>query len=452
MKIASRSVRFRLTLWYAATLTALILVFSMGIYFFVRARLMRQLDEQLDHDLVTVRQALYEGPVELEEIEDHGAVVLFQVTEDGRTLYRTASWHGAGLGAATENQPSAPYMSWTATNGQQYRLRTSEVTSSAHTYRVTVARSEDAVRGSLRTLALILLIGFPFAIALAVAGGYFLAGRLLSPVAAMASKAREITAERLSERLPVENPDDEFGRLAAVFNDTLARLQDSFERLRRFTADASHELRTPLTAIRSVGEVALGEPLDPKSYRDVIGSMLEETERLARLVDSLLTLTRADASTARLEREEVDLGALAREVVDYLHVLAEEKHQSLSVHVEPGIRVKADRSTLRQAVVNLLDNAIKYTPPEGQIDISVRKTSEEDAAIEVRDSGPGIPKEEHDKIFERFYRLEKGSPDGASGAGLGLAIARWAVRVNRGRIDVESEERRGSTFRIVLPV
>ena len=150
------------------------------------------------------------------------------------------------------------------------------------------------MRDTLWTLAVILVMGIPFAVGLAIAGGYFLAGRVLTPVGAMADKAREITAESLAERLPVDNAEDEFGRLATVFNDTLSRLQDAFDRLRRFTADASHELRTPLTAMRSVGEVALRNTLDPSAYRDVIGSMLEEVDRLTRLVESLLTLTRAD--------------------------------------------------------------------------------------------------------------------------------------------------------------
>ena len=174
-------------------------------------------------------------------------------------------------------------------------------------------------------------MGIPFAVGLAIAGGYFLAGRVLAPVGAMADKAREITAESLAERLPVDNAEDEFGRLATVFNDTLSRLQDAFERLRRFTADASHELRTPLTAMRSVGEVALRNTLDAGAYRDVIGSMLEEVDRLTRLVESLLTLTRANSGKVQLAPEALDLGALAGNVIDQLRVLADEKQQELTL-------------------------------------------------------------------------------------------------------------------------
>lgn len=290
------------------------------------------------------------------------------------------------------------------------------------------------------------------ALLLALAAGYFLAGRVLSPVRSMAAKAEEITAERLSERLPVENPEDEFGRLATVFNQTLSRLEESFQSLRRFTADASHELRTPLTALRSVGEVGLRDHLDLESSREVIGSMLEETDRLARLVDSLLTLTRADAGKLQLNQETVDLTGLVENVADHLQVLAEDKNQTLSVEPEEnGIAANVDRSLLRHAIINLLDNAIKYTQIGGRIRLRIKRLKNSKAAIEIMDQGPGIPPEHQQKIFERFYRIEKGRSRDTGGTGLGLAIARWAVETNGGRIEVESHEGHGSVFRILLP-
>jgi signal transduction histidine kinase len=188
------------------------------------------------------------------------------------------------------------------------------------------------------------------AVGVAFVGGYFLAGRVLAPVGAMADTARRITAESLHARLPVDNRDVEFGRLAGVFNDTLTRLQDAFEQLRRFTADASHELRTPLTAMRSGGEVALHRPLTAAAYRDVIGSMLEEVDRLTRLVDSLLTLTRAEAGRIPLSLQLVDLGELVVGATDSLRVLAEDKEQTLSVAVEPNVRAECDSGILRQGI------------------------------------------------------------------------------------------------------
>jgi len=297
----------------------------------------------------------------------------------------------------------------------------------------------------------VLALGIPCAIALAIGGGFLLAGRVLAPVGAMAERARRITAESLGERLPVEDAGDEFGRLATIFNQTLGRLQDSFERLRRFTADASHELRTPLTAMRSVGEVALHDSLDRAGYRDVIGSMLEEVQRLTGLVENLLTLTRAESGRLQPSRSVVDLGALAARAAEHLRVLAEEKEQKLEVERNGLVEAQCDPALLRQGVVNLLDNAIKYTPARGEIRVSVRTLPSGEAAIEVKDSGPGIAEVHHRRIFDRFYRLDGARSRSSGGMGLGLAITRWTVEANGGRVEVESEEGRGSLFRVVLP-
>jgi signal transduction histidine kinase len=257
-----------------------------------------------------------------------------------------------------------------------------------------------------------------------------------------------ISAERLTDRLPVHNPDDELGRLASVFNETLARLQTSFEQMRQFTANVSHELRTPLTAIRSVGEVGLRGHRDETVYRGIIGSMLEEADRLASLVDRLLTLSRAETGQAApLARQPLDLRALAEDVVGHLSVLAEEKRQTIGVEGAEATGV-ADRLVLRQAVINLVDNAIKYSPVGGQIQVRVAQTPK-DALIDIVDSGPGIPAEARGRIFDRFYRVEDGGP--THGAGLGLSIAKGAVEANGGRLTLETSGATGSTFRIAIP-
>jgi heavy metal sensor kinase len=264
----------------------------------------------------------------------------------------------------------------------------------------------------------------------------------------MAERARTITADHLGRRLPVDDPEGELGQLAIVFNDTLARLERSFAELRRFTADASHELRTPLTAIRSVGEVGLRGHRDDHAYREIIGSMLEEADRLTRLVDTLLVLSRADADALRLRLERIDVRALTDEITAQLEVLAEEKRQVLSIEAPARIEVVADRIILRQALLNLLDNAIKYSPEGGHIRVIVGQRTGL-ATIEVVDNGPGIAPEHREAIFRRFYRVDPARTRNAGGAGLGLCIARWAVELHGGRIELESEEGKGSTFRIV---
>ena len=451
MRQNRHSVRVRLTAWYTAALAVIILVFSVGIYVFVRSSLLKHLDRELDVDFAAIETLLCEEPDELEELDEYGAIRLFQVIEDEEMIYGTVGWQNTQLDKAVKSSHSDSRWTWTSPKGEPYRLREVHLQIQDQTYVVTVAQPAKTIYSGLRILSMTLVIGLPCVLALAVIGGYFLAGRVLSPVGAMAAKARQITAERLSERLPVHNPNDEFGCLAIVFNDTLKRLQDSFDRLRRFTADASHELRTPLTALRSVGEVGLSNDADLASCRNVIGSMLEEADRLAFLVDNLLTLTRFDSSKSYLELESLNLASLVNDVVECLGVLAEEKGQILSVETGQIVNIKANPVTLRQALINLLDNAIKYTPGNGCIRIVVKQTCSGEAIAEIIDNGPGISPEHHSGIFDRFYRIEKGRSSEKGGTGLGLAIACRGVEENGGRIELESKQGEGSTFRIILP-
>jgi heavy metal sensor kinase len=447
MRIRPPSVRARLTLWYAGVLTLIVCIFSAGILLFVGARLYAGLDSQLGQEIVTIDKIYREEPDELKDLASHWGITLFQVDESGSIRHQTEAWEREGLAGALQADKSGSPLSWKAPNGHRYRLQSV----SGSSYRVAAAVEETSVRDTLWTLAVILVMGIPFAVGLAIAGGYFLAGRVLTPVGAMADKAREITAESLAERLPVDNAEDEFGRLATVFNDTLSRLQDAFERLRRFTADASHELRTPLTAMRSVGEVALRNTLDTNAYRDVIGSMLEEVDRLTRLVESLLTLTRADSRNIQPVPESLDLRTLTGNVIDQLRVLADEKQQDLALRAPVTVHATADPALLRHALMNVIHNAIKYTPNGGTISVELKAMKSGQAAIEIRDTGPGIPVEHRDRIFDRFYRVDAGRSRENGGVGLGLAIARWAIEATGGRIELAGDQGRGSLFRVVLP-
>jgi len=447
MRLHPPNVRVRLTLWHAGVLTLIVCIFSAGILLFVRDRLYAGLDAQLAREIGTISRVYREEPEELKDLASHWGITLFRIEAGGSVRHQTEAWEREGLSQALQGGNSGSPLSWTASNGHHYRVQSISESSD----RVAAAIEENSLRDTLWTLAVILATGIPFAVALALGGGYFLAGRVLSPVGAMAEKAREITAESLAKRLPVDNAQDEFGRLATVFNDTLSRLQDAFDRLRRFTADASHELRTPLTAMRSVGEVALRNTADAAAYRDVIGSMLEEVDRLTRLVESLLILTRADSGKFQLVPETLDVGTLAGNVVDQLRVLADEKQQHLLLKAPVRIQARGDAALVRNALMNLIHNAIKYTPNCGTITVEVTAVNSGRAVIEVRDTGPGIPAAHRDRIFDRFYRIDPSRSREEGGVGLGLAIARWAIEANGGQIELASDGRKGSSFRVLLP-
>jgi len=316
---------------------------------------------------------------------------------------------------------------------------------------IRLAHSEEPLLIRMKDLLLASLVVLPAVLAAAGFAGYSLARRALRPIEQIARRAQEITPERLNARLANDYSDDELRQLAAVFNDTLARLERAFEQLRRFTADASHELRTPLAMIRSVGEVGLQKDGTRAEYRDIVGSMLEEVNRLTSLLDNLLTISRADSGHIHLQRATIPLLQLVRDAAAILEVLMEEKGLRLEIDGDESAVVVGDAVSLRQALVNVIHNAVKYSPPGGTISARVTAKADGMATVEVRDHGPGIPPEDQPKIFDRFYRVDKARVRDSGGAGLGLSIAKWAVEAHGGTISVESQPNEGSTFRITLP-
>jgi heavy metal sensor kinase len=314
-----------------------------------------------------------------------------------------------------------------------------------------VGYSEESLRAFLERLLAATLLALPVILAAAGFAGYGLARRALAPLEQMARRAGEITPSSLAERLPVRNTGDELDQLAGVINSMLARLDQSFEQLRRFTSDASHELRTPLAAIRSVGEVGMQTDGTREHYREVVGSMLEEVNRLTRLVDSLLTMSRADAGQLQLHPSVFPVMELARESSQLFEVLLEEKNQHLTISGDENVRVEGDRLFLRQALMNLIHNAIKFSPLGGTIAVRIRAEEPSRVVVEISDSGPGIPPEHAPRVFDRFYRVDQSRSRDEGGTGLGLSIARWAIEVNGGTIGLRKSSTAGSTFQILLP-
>jgi heavy metal sensor kinase len=464
-RLFKANLRTRLTVLYASLLGIALLLYAAGVSALFLHNLREQLDSSLDRDVETVEGALSvdaNGPLhissregEAEEDEPDRGYLLEVWSVDGELLYRSEQLHDQALGPVPRISSGSvrrqPPHSLRLPSGM--RLRSiSRIHHLGNDSAVTVrlAISEGPLWREFWEMVTILGVGLPVTVLLVAFTGYLVAARALKPVDSMAQRAAQITAEQLNERLQIENPNDELGQLGTAFNATLARLEHSFDQLRRFTADASHELRTPLTAIQSVGEVSLRLSGDVNHYRDTIGSMLEETNRLTQLVDSLLTMARADAGRIQLHRVDVNLFDLVDESVGLLEVLAEEKKQAIRVDGDRSVTVTADRTLLRQAIVNLLHNAVKYSPDGSEIQVRVREIGS-NAILEVQDNGPGIPLEHRGRIFERFYRVDKSRTRVAGGAGLGLSIAQWAIAMHAGTIEVQCEPGPGSTFRISLP-
>ncbi len=463
MRFRPRNVRSRLTLWYVLVLATLLALYAGVASLFLFLSLREDFDHNLLEDLETVEGTLTKEPNGLVSLHsNHPDAAEPRIghfievwSPEGSLLFRSAALQNRAMGGPPgpneglrDPMPSTTRLP----NGAQIRLVSSVYHVEDQRVVLRVAYSEEGLWGELREFGVVLLLGFPIALLLAGVGGYALARKALAPIDRMAIQTQKISAERLTDRLSVENPDDELGKLASVFNAMLARLQAAFDQLRRFTADASHELRTPLTAIRSVGEVALQEQKSPAEYRDVIGSMLEEVDRLTRLVESLLTLSRADAGHVQLQRMDISLLALTREASSMVEVLAEEKGQRMNIDGDAGLIVSVDRLVLRQGIINLLDNAIKYSPRNTRILVRVGFGVAGQASLDITDEGPGIPSEHQPYVFDRFYRVDQARTREWGGAGLGLAITRWAVEAHGGEIDLTSKQGTGTTFHVSLPL
>jgi heavy metal sensor kinase len=309
-----------------------------------------------------------------------------------------------------------------------------------------------------------LFLVIPIALVIASAGGYFLARKSLAPVVAMSEKAARMGAQNLHERLPVLNARDELGYLASTFNDLLDRLTRSLEQQRRFMADASHELRSPVSVIRGEAEVALSQTRTPEEYRGSLEIALDEARRLSQIVDDLFTLARADAGQYPLRPRDFYLEELAVECVRAARSMAASRGVTLSYEPDGEMPIHGDEALVRRLTMNLLDNAIKYSPEGGKINVDCQRSGSE-YSLTVQDSGPGIPAEAQEKIFERFFRLdpartqnrrELGPVETAAptttGAGLGLAIARWIAEAHHGRLILAHSDASGSTFAAFLPV
>jgi two-component system OmpR family sensor kinase len=457
------TLRSKLALWYAVGGALLLAGFSATIYGYVIVRMARPLDAQLRRDLETVTQRLevrspndivWDGRILPNNTEWSTDYPWFELWDEHGQLVRRFWPFAETRVAVTPIAPARKRDTLSVFNiAPDLTLRVLSVPYSVpghdEEWMIRLMRMHEPAADALGALRLIVFVTLPIVVTLLVVGGYVITRHWLTPLDRMVAEAQRITADDLSRRLPVPNPHDELGRLASVFNVTLDRLEESFDALDRFVADASHELRTPLTTLRSVGEVGLRRSRTVEEYREIIGSMLEEAQRLQLLIQRLLELASAEGGAAAVHRTEINVAEYVGACVGELGVLAEFKNQQIKVDAQPTTAV-TDAVIFRQALQNLVDNAIKYSPPNATIRVGVREVDSR-IVVSVTDAGPGISSENRAHLMKRFFRPDRARDRNSGGFGLGLSITKAYMRVLGGTIEYESTAPVGSTFRLTLP-
>ncbi len=466
----TRSLRFQLVTWYAGLLAGCFALIGVATYLVLQTSLEGALEETLLRRArqvcqLVLEEARHDGEARIgEQIEARYAPSLndrfVRVTRsDGAVLYRSGEPKDQCFDPAQLPGPAWPRSAVSETSRQialgasrKLLLAGRDVkTPGGGWYLVEAGAPMDEVQAHLRQWLTFLLVGLPVVALVAIGGGSFLVKRALSPVDKIAASAERISSQNLSERLPVAHSGDELERLSIALNHMVDRLDHAFQYSRRFVADASHELRTPLTVLRGELETCVQEPQLAPEWRERLGSALEEVERLASIVEGLFAISRLDAGEAHAESVQVDLAQLAAATADQMYLLAEDKHIGLTCAAAQGVWVNGDRARLKQVVVNLLDNAIKYTPEGGVVTVTV-STIDSKAVLEVADNGVGIPPESLPRIFDRFYRVDKARSREQGGAGLGLSIVKSICAAHHGSVAAISAPGQGSRFRVELPL
>ena len=463
----SRSLSFRLIAWYAGLLTLVFLLLGAVMFAAVaddlqssmrnnqlrRAQqiadtLLKGISRSGEHALANSVETLY-AP----EANDR----FIRITRgDGRVLFESQEPHDRRFIPDIPPLRQLP-ASWSwrnvrLTGGSWLVIGTVIHRSTNGTrYAVEVGSPTAPVDAALARLLVALGTGLPIAVAIAVIGGFLLVRRSLVPMERIARKAEEITQHNLSERLPVERTGDELERLSLSLNHMISRLEEAVQGSKRLVADASHELRTPLTVLRGELESMAADPQASRGTREMLASLLEEVDRLAAVVDGLLALSRLDTGEASAAWVQFDLGELVATTADQMGLLAEDKSISVVCDVPQRVVVAGNRARLKQVIVNLLDNAIKYTPNGGTVCLKVA-SQDGQGVLEVSDSGMGIPSEALPHVFERFFRVERSRSREQGGAGLGLSIVKSICAAHGATVEVQSTPDQGSRFRIRFPL
>jgi len=459
--------RLRLTLWYGSTLALVLIVFSAVLYNITARSLRDAVDQSLEETANTAVRSLEERGF-LPLIDEEALLSqfpelaridkFFQIFSPSGTITLRSpniKQHEVPLSrTALETTFSGKSIFESARYPKEPPLRLVSVPimyRGTLLYIVQVGTSMESIEETLRRLLLVLLVTMPIALAVSLASGWFLAGRALRPVDAITLAAQRIAAGDLSQRLTVSTAPDEIGRLASMFNDMIGRLDVSFRQIRQFTSDASHELRTPLTVMKGETELALRRPRPLGDYQSVLESNLEEIDRMTRIVDELLFLSRADMGEVKMETLPVGLESLVEDIHRQARLLGQERNIAVTLGtVQPAV-VQGDELRLRELLLNLVENAIKYSHQDGKVEISLVADGS-NARLSVTDQGIGIAPADLSQIFNRFFRTDGARAHTKKGTGLGLAICAWIAEAHKGRIDVTSDPGVGSTFTVTIPL
>jgi heavy metal sensor kinase len=455
-------IRLRLTAWYFAVLAAVLSAFGIAAYLEMEHSIHRTVDEELVaraegvHQLIErtiargAPQDLPEGLREHTELRQGGA--LLQVSdEQGNWLYRSKVMSDYGVPRAMNIRNPSRALDFRG-GAVPLRIWNQRVAVGGQSYLIQSAYEMDDFYGALEDFELLLFISIPLLLIGAAAGGYWISSLALAPVDQITQTARTISAQNLSSRLVVPNTGDELQRLSQTLNGMLERLEAAFKKITQFTADASHELRTPVAVMRTRAELSLRKARSPEEYREVIAEVLDELEKTSALIEQLMFLARADSGAETLHFAPTNVAEVLREACHQGSALAEAKQIGFEERINGGsMWIQGDASSLRRLFLILIDNAVKYTPPSGQVEVSLQR-NDGFAVAQVRDTGIGISSTDLPNVFERFYRADKARTRESGGVGLGLSIGRWITEVHAGTIEVQSAPGRGSVFQVRLPI
>jgi heavy metal sensor kinase len=452
-------IRWKLTAWYGLVITLVISVCSFGVYELFGSHLLTRTDFELDEELDELELEVKLASSEAEAVEHlqqrffRHASFEFQVSRGSSLLFRSEGLLKQPLSLVNPLPAGSEDSSFDNEESSSHidRRVASRLTKGPEgDYLVQAIMSLDANEEQLAELRRSLWAIGPLTVIASIAGGYLLAWKALKPVDDMARAAHEVTASRLETRLPISNPTDELGHLAQAFNSMLERIQGAVSELKRFTADAAHELRTPLAVMRTETEVALRSSQSVSDYRNALEVNLEAISRLTRLAEQLLMLARSDGNAGRLRVDEVPFDALVLDVVERVKDMASAKSIDLRVAPMEELTVNGDDTQLSQVVFNLLENAIKYTPTAGWVEVAASRQNGH-VSFTVRDNGHGVPDADLPHVFKRFYRVDKSRNGQSGGIGLGLSICQTIIEAHGGRIELRNADAAGAVVSVTLP-